>query len=342
MQKVMKVTIKTVSYYTKATLKGIFFVLAVALCSCSSGGGGAAESTETVALQEGVDRILCSQNVECARLGLCSQDGDTCIASRAEHCLLSHGCRLYGECAVENGHCVAASDAQCESSKVCHDLGRCSAKEGVCGFEASAPDACVAERGAMQVSPCVVFGRCDVKDGQCVAGPEGACQSSQICKKQGACGVKDDACTATTPKHCLGSEGCQVAGLCTLQKNECVLLSDEDCGRTRLCEQIGVCTHREGACVFGATYIAECESPRGAQQVTACGSFGLCALSVGQCVADGDMGCAASKDCAISGNCSQVGRRCAPSTAEHCRDATACEREGRCVLSDGTCVVSRP
>lgn len=73
----------------------------------------------------------CSRTVACKDHGLCSSEGETCVA-RAEDCAKAPACAEHGLCTTVDGLCVATTDSSCAASRECKDHGRCRAADDVC------------------------------------------------------------------------------------------------------------------------------------------------------------------------------------------------------------------
>lgn len=84
---------------------------------------------------------------------------------------------------------------------------------------------------------CLGFGQCGMRDGKCVATPEG-CAASVNCQTFGVCKVQGDKCAATA-ETCTG-EICTTSGFCTAKEGWCEA-SAEACKASVNCKLIGAC-----------------------------------------------------------------------------------------------------
>lgn len=94
------------------------------------------------------------------------------------------GCRENGLCTAEGDRCIAGSDADCrDRSEVCSKLGRCTALDGTC--QATSDADCKAS------AFCQIYGGCHAKDGVCLALTDDDCKDSSGCKQYGWCTAND-------------------------------------------------------------------------------------------------------------------------------------------------------
>jgi len=77
--------------------------------------------------------------------------------------------------------------------------------------------------------------------------PNMPCDQSRVCKVWGWCEEKGGECVAGSNEQCRASEQCKQGGLCSLEGNKCVA-KDGDCDSSDWCKKNKLCTAREGVC----------------------------------------------------------------------------------------------
>jgi hypothetical protein len=185
-------------------------------------------------------------------------------------CLETQSCSIFGKCTPLHGVCMAAGDADCAQSKNCADFGECfsapprwdnAAAEHTahlaCWARAKDVSECRAEDARGEGSQCTSGGRCDVKNGFCVASMDPQCLDSQGCAIWGACKYADGECwvPAESSAECVDppngpydENGCQQFGFCTAKNGVCQAWSPGDCTNAFVCQEWGECTALDGEC----------------------------------------------------------------------------------------------
>ena len=161
-------------------------------------------------------------------------------------------------------------------------------------------------------------------------------QCSQLCLDEGRCEVRDGDCVATTRTHCVSSEGCKSIGQCSLHRGRCVTSSDEDCALSRMCLVGGRCRAEQEELDFsglGEGYHCVAKSNDDCVGSSGCRYNAECIASTGRCVT-----CPEAKACRTEGRCAMSEGRCVARSARGCRESEVCRWEERCTARDGRCV----
>ena len=173
-------------------------------------------------------------------------------------------------------------------------------------------------RGTTNVDECAccgecLIGRCDLRDGACVATSTTDCRASEACTPLGWCGLVDGRCEAVDEDACRASQVCAKRGRCGLHEGACTVTSDVDCRASKDCENEGRCSADAEKTTCIATSLADCAASDDCVNV------------------DEETGELESR----KSRCTLSGDRC---VATSCEDTTVCEEQMCCQLLDGKCV----
>jgi len=216
---------------------------------------------------------------------------------------------LLGTSSLGGCSCESCADAPASTSSAAAPSGQ-EPSSAALAVESAAPtpktledqlddiDQGASELGAVGCTPCV---DCPELDPQLCS--EAGCRDGKACSEFGLCGSKAGRCVASSDAACRASARCRTFGYCGKRGDVCAARSDQDCRAAK----------------------------------SGCLGSGLCRAKGGVCVASSDADCAASLVCKLQGDCALRGDSCAPTRAEHCKQAKVC-RHGLCRLLNGRCV----
>ena len=75
-----------------------------------------------------------------------------------------------------------------------------------------------------------------------------AADCRKLCPMVGKCQFKDGKCLAGSDADCEPSIGCQLMGACYAEEGRCIARSDADCEKSRECAARGACFLVDGSC----------------------------------------------------------------------------------------------
>lgn len=275
--------------------------------------------------QVGTD-VGCRQSQICRRDGRCEAGRRGCRVGDDADCRRSLRCKEAGACFKEGDQCIARLNVDCRRSKGCDSDGRCVALHGTCVESDVARERCLTLGQGRQldlasaagIPPGYLTERLQPIDGACRLPADFDC--SELCERWGLCDHK-------VTRHCMpGSE--ESPETCSPSFALCRATKDTHCRGSVGCRERGTCQAVQ-------TVLVERRCPMGG---------GTCRHIQRRrhvCMADAES-CADSTGCKQHGACGVVVdrsgmRRCAPTERAHCIEATVCETQGRCQLSDNRC-----
>jgi hypothetical protein len=228
---------------------------------------------------------------DCHTKGLCSSDGNRCVARTDDDCTGSVGCIGTGACKPYDGRCVTPAATPADCAKGC-DLG------GMCGV---ADGHCVADDVARCPGHDVGGNPMVIVDGECTRTPE-SCDA--MCEGTGRCYFNTDSQVCVKPpdkpEDC--ADECSNIGRCTPRDGQCVVADQADCDKAA-CEDNGACKYHNGVCLV---------TDEGCRKTTVCRIWGACHALRGECVSLSDEDCKASEVCKADLHCTLKKGRCAP------------------------------
>ena len=139
----------------------------------------------------------CSQSKVCLEKGKCYAVNYRCSDHHANaQCT---NCKKLGLCTLQGEKCIA-STSDCASSLLCKNEGKCTVDKGICVV---GPEDC------KNTKLCLNHNRCSEKDGRCVASDQD-CKDSLSCKRSGLCTSLEGRCVAGSATHCTQSDECRL------------------------------------------------------------------------------------------------------------------------------------
>lgn len=158
----------------------------------------------------------------CAEEGACTSADRACVATSASACRASVACRARGRCSLDPAAqaCVAASDDECAGSGACIASIDPNA-EPLCRL---VPEGayCIDERDACERASCFFQGRCDAREGLCLARSSEECAASVLCRVRGTCSDENGWCLPGSAEDCAESLECAVYGRCRFEQRTCL------------------------------------------------------------------------------------------------------------------------
>ncbi len=255
--------------------------------------------------------------------GLCTADGELCVAGRCVPCSASAACsaeNTAGCCpagaACAGGYCLPIDDRPCGPANL---TGLCPPAHVCTGAGACQQVGC---------SPAHPFGACGVdqvcEDGSCETlpcstdHPAGACPSGSFCSGGGECIAYG---TCLVAQDCLYNQYCSANRSC-IAVNTCAV--DDDCPLHHVCDATRC--ERDYTCAGDG----DCLATEHCLSSGSCGAAGVCEI---------DLDCNAAERCAAAGHCMPADecfddRDC--DAAQFCGQDSHCRADGTCGV-DGDC-----
>lgn len=246
------------------------------------------------------------------------------------------------------GVALAATDRAtvhpaCFEFGLCPFMGRCTYFPGQAQcFAGSDADCRLSEQ-------CKIWGDCDfmatpqaglppgAQAGYCEALANSECSKHRACGLTGRCGKVGVLCKATVEAHCLAALSCKLRGQCTLSDGHCAATTDQHCAASVGCRSEGRChlwTHPQHT---GGNRCVPL-SNKDCEQSSECKLNEACVLDTHLSAGTGEQFCGRAKqvDCKVLPLCAQEGRclssegACLVADDASCQQSAACLVEGRC------------